>query len=213
MSSYQRVELFDRWASQYDDDVRSSQADFPFCGYDQVLKRIVKLAQIQTGMRLLDLGTGTGSLAARFTALGCTVWGIDFSSEMISLARDNVPSAEFIQADITSEWWSITPHRFDRIVSSYVFHELSSQTKIDLIRLIAGHALAPGGTILIGDIAFPDETIHDQAHTKWSTVWDEDEYYWVADRVLDYFVRLGWQASYEQVSACGGIFLLCPANL
>lgn len=51
--------------------------------------------------RVLDAGCGTGRPAAAvLTAAGCDVTGIDVSSAMLALARDRVPGARFVQADV-----------------------------------------------------------------------------------------------------------------
>ena len=72
MSRDDRSQLFDDWAGHYERSVRSTSG-FPFDGYEQVLDEIVRLAAVQSHMRVLDLGIGTGNLAKRFVSLGCTV--------------------------------------------------------------------------------------------------------------------------------------------
>ena len=61
------AEEFDIWAATYDQSVIASQG-FPFTGYADVLKKVVEVTQPQSGMSILDLGTGTGNLAIRFEA-------------------------------------------------------------------------------------------------------------------------------------------------
>lgn len=46
-------------------------------GYDEVLSGIVRRSGIQIGAAVLDLGTGTGSLAGGLAHLGAQVWGVD----------------------------------------------------------------------------------------------------------------------------------------
>jgi len=72
-----RVQLFDAWADDYDSAVLSADHPFPFAGYQAVLDEIVNQSQVQPAMTVLDLGTGTGNLAAQFLAQGCQVWGMD----------------------------------------------------------------------------------------------------------------------------------------
>lgn len=76
----------------------------------------VLLNALPAGAEVLDLGCGAGlpttcELARRFR-----VTGVDISARQIELARQNVPQARFIQADITQ--LDFPPARFDAIVAS-----------------------------------------------------------------------------------------------
>ncbi|HVK75290.1 MAG TPA: methyltransferase domain-containing protein [Kofleriaceae bacterium] len=113
-----RRELFDRWARSYDASVIDS-AGFPFAGYDDVLDRIVALSGAGPGLTVLDLGTGTGALAARFVEVGCDVIGLDFSLPMLATARAKVPGATFVEGSLTDDALPDLGRRFDRIVSAY----------------------------------------------------------------------------------------------
>jgi putative AdoMet-dependent methyltransferase len=202
---------FDRWAADYDRDVRQSDADesFPFAGYTRVLDAVVSLAEARPGMSLLDLGSGTGNLAARFAALGCDVVGADFSAEMLARARVHVPTAHFVQVDLLGGWPPELNRRFDRVASTYVFHEFDLPTKIQLLRrLVDGH-LAPGGRIAIGDIGFPDAPAQDAARRRWADRWDE-EFYWIAGEAIPALRAAGLEATCRQISACGCVLLVTP---
>src|SRR4051794_28238518 len=60
------------------------------------------IARLPAGVRVLDLGCGAGLPVARdLRDRGFVVTGIDGSARQIELARDNVPGAAFIQADMT----------------------------------------------------------------------------------------------------------------
>ena len=63
MDQGERTVLFDKWAADYDKSVRTDR-EFPFAGYESVLDEIVISAGIFPGITVLDLGTGTGNLAA-----------------------------------------------------------------------------------------------------------------------------------------------------
>ena len=89
--------LFDRWAGSYDEDVAESdqRAAFPFAGYAEVLNRIAKLVFTRKPGELLDLGTGSGTLAVRFYKTGLKVTAVDFSEEMLKQARARMPQVVF----------------------------------------------------------------------------------------------------------------------
>ena len=207
----ERQRLFDRWARAYDAAVRSDEG-FPFAGYERVLGEIVRLAEVKSRMHVLDLGTGTGNLAARFTTRGCRVVGIDFSSEMLAAARCKVPDARFVRVDLRSDLEPLRGLRFDRIVSAYVLHEFDLATKISLLVRFTRDHLANGGRMVIGDIAFPTAKEREEAHRRWSARWDEEEHYWAADEAIAACERAGLHARYVQISSCGGVFVIWRVN-
>ncbi|MBN2390498.1 MAG: class I SAM-dependent methyltransferase, partial [Anaerolineae bacterium] len=155
-----RVQLFDTWAQHYDASLASTDGDFPFDGYERILDEVVTLVDIRPGMRILDLGIGTGNLAQRFVQQDCEVWGVDFSAEMLAKARVKLPQVRLVQANLLVDWPDDIHPPFDLIVSAYVLHEFTLEAKIDVLRR-ATHYLAPGGVILIGDIAFPSVAVRE----------------------------------------------------
>lgn len=200
---------FDEWAAGYDAEIERASG-FPFEGYPDVLDEMERCAGPRAGLRVLDLGTGTGSLALRFHALGCEVWGTDFSEEMLELARRKVQDAEdrihFLRWDVRDPWPDGLPRCFDRIVSAYTLHHFPLEAKIELLQTFFAH-LNPGGRIAIGDIGFETRTHLDRARRQYAADWDE-EYYWVADETLPALAKAGWQAVYQQISSCAGVYSL-----
>lgn len=208
MNDQDGKQLFDAWATSYDASV--GDEDFPFIGYAQLLDTIVRLADVEPGMSVLDLGTGTGNLAARFAAPGCEVWGTDFSAEMLARARAKLPGVKLVQADLSGEWPDVLARRFDRVVSAYVLHHFDLAGKVDLLCRLARNHLAAGGRLVIGDVAFQDREMRAQAHARWAQSWDEDEFYWAADEARDACATAGLRAVYTQVSICCGVFVIEP---
>ena len=74
-------------------------------------RRTVRRSGVRAGDRVLDCATGTGDLAIRFSKAGADVVGIDFTPEMIELARAKAPSIRFEVADVTA--LPFEDHRFD----------------------------------------------------------------------------------------------------
>src|SRR5437016_21067 len=76
--------LFATIADRYDLITRILSA-----GRDQRWKaRLVELAQIRQGTRVLDLACGTGDIAIAAAARGATVVGLDITPRMIVLAKN-----------------------------------------------------------------------------------------------------------------------------
>ena len=201
------VEDFDGWADSYDADIQAVSG-FPLEGYLDVLERLVELAQVQPGMRVLDLGCGTGNLTQRFVDLKCAVLGSDFSPRMLSLARAKLPGVPFILHDLNQALPREMDGPFERIVSAYTFHHFPLAGKIDLLSRLADR-LSSGGMILMADISFENAAVQEELQQELGSAWEE-EYYWLADETLAALAGAGMQADYEQVCCYAGIYRILP---
>ncbi len=197
-------EEFDPWAESYDQDT-ASQNTFPFAGYERVLDTVVKLAQAEAGMAVLDIGTGTGNLAGRFAERGCELWCSDFSEKMLAKAREKLPRAHFALHDLRQPWPAELDRRFDRIASAYVFHHFDTGEKVKLCRELVAEHLVSGGRLVIGDLSFANEMAMRAFARSIGELWEE-ELYWLADECVPALEAAGLQASYTQVSACAGVY-------
>jgi putative AdoMet-dependent methyltransferase len=197
---------FDPWAETYDQDVSAGSA-FPFAGYDRVLRTVFERAGARPGMPVLDLGTGTGNLALLFERSGCDVWCTDFSAAMLEKARAKLPGAHFVVHDLRSEWPAELDQRFEAIVSGYVFHHFELRQKVRLCQELVAEGLAPSGRLVIGDISFPDLAAMEALARSAGDLWEEEPY-WMADESLEGLRSAGLAASYEQVSACAGVYTI-----
>lgn len=196
---------FDEWADTYDQSLRE-HTDFPFAGYDQVLQTILSRANPQPGQTILDLGTGTGNLALLFAQKGCRLTCTDFSEAMLAKARQKLPGASFFLHDLRQPLPSELHQPFDHIISAYVFHHFDLGQKIRLCADLVRNHLAPGGSLLIGDISFPSQAAQ-EAFRQGIPDW-EDEFYWLADESLEGLKKANLTADYLQVSPCAGVYVL-----
>lgn len=203
-------QLFDNWAEGYDPAANSSECDFPFAGYDRVLDKVVRLAEVKPGMRILDLGVGTGNLAARFLDANCELWGCDFSIKMLAKAREKWPQLHLLQVDLMGEWPIQLQQPFDRVLAAYVLHHFNLAAKVKLLRQLTVQSLTRGGCILVADISFPTEVLRTAASRRWADRWDSEEYYMAADETIRACDRAGLDVQYRQVSCCAGIYILSP---
>jgi SAM-dependent methyltransferase len=69
------------------------------------------------GVYMLDVACGPGYAAAAAAGRGCSVVGVDFSSEMVALAAANHPRIEFREGD--AERLDFAPQVFDAVVMNY----------------------------------------------------------------------------------------------
>ena len=83
----------------------------------QTVPATLEAAGIAGGMRVLDVCTGPGILAAAILAQGAAPVGLDFSSEALEIARRGVPEAEFHQGD--AQELPFADETFDAAVCGY----------------------------------------------------------------------------------------------
>ncbi len=100
-------------------------------------------AELPAGGAVLDLGCGSGLPVARdLTAAGFRVTGVDISDVQVQRARELVPAAEFIRADLASAEFG--PASFDAVVSFFALIHVPVDDQLPLLHRIAGW-LRPGG--------------------------------------------------------------------
>jgi len=111
-----------------------------------VLKKLFSEHKRSPGMRLLDVGCGTGHhiehLKDKYT---CT--GLDISEEILEVARENVEGVEFVRADMTS---FDLGRRFDVITClfSSIGYVKTYENLEKTFRCFAGH-LVEGGAAFV----------------------------------------------------------------
>jgi SAM-dependent methyltransferase len=115
----------------------------------------------ERGGSVMDLGCGTGMLACRIAAAGCTVAGVDPAPGMLRVAhaREGAERVTWIEADGRT---LALPQRFDLIyMTGHAFQALlTDEDALALLRSVARH-LADGGRF-----AFESRN---PAHRAWET--------------------------------------------
>jgi SAM-dependent methyltransferase len=92
---------------------------------------------------VLDLGCGSGlPVALNLAAAGFAVTGVDISDVQVSRARELVPQAEFIRADVSTVEFG--PESFDAVVSFYALIHIPVDEQLPLLAKVATW-LRPGG--------------------------------------------------------------------
>jgi putative AdoMet-dependent methyltransferase len=207
-----RQELFDRWSEYYDRSVLDDM-QFPFQGYNTVLSMMIEQADLAPDHVVLDVGIGTGNLTQRIPLPSEQIWGVDFSEKMLEKARESHPGINLLQIDLLSRDWPekvIGP--FDRILSSYTLHEFQDEIKCSILSALSDKLSGADGRVIIGDISFPNQASYSKAHRFLEGRWDEDEYYWCAERMIDLLEGVEFDVEYTQVSFCAGIYVIRPSK-
>jgi ubiquinone/menaquinone biosynthesis C-methylase UbiE len=117
--------------------------------------RLVEHLGAKRGERILDVGSGTGTLGIAVTAAEphCTFHGIDPDAAAVEIARRKATMAgssaafdvgTFVGRPASDE------DRFDKVVSSLVFHQVPFAEKQRLLSAML-EWLKPGGQLLVAD--------------------------------------------------------------
>lgn len=122
---YDSVKAFDLFSKDYL-KIRESE----FNNLTQLAFLENKLNPLQK-KRILELGCGGGvPILKYFYDKSAEAWGIDFSGEMIKVAKKNLPEATFIHEDMVKS--NLPTSYFDAIISFYSIFvlELNDQFKV-----------------------------------------------------------------------------------
>jgi SAM-dependent methyltransferase len=103
------------------------------------------LELIPPGCDVLELGCGAGIPMTAALAESRTITGVDISTTQLEMARRNVPSATFLQADMTT--LAFEPASFDAVLAFYSLSHVPRHEQAELIARIRGW-LRPGGLFL-----------------------------------------------------------------
>ena len=206
------VNGFDAWQPAYDADVLACDraGDYPFAGYQALQEQIFEIVHAREGVSVLDLGCGTGTMAARLGRAGHPVTGLDFSPAMLAAARETAPQARFVQGELVLPLpKALAGERYDCIVATYSLHHLPDGEKYALLRGLR-ERLRPEGIVLIGDISFPDRTGLLACREAYGEEWDDSEHYFVRDELEQALPE--YDVDCIPISFCADVYILSPAE-
>lgn len=198
-------DLFDAWAPVYDQTVYDPNNEYSevFENYTELLSEIcLSIADNKNGITL-EIGTGTGNLAKELLDNGFRVMCIEPSAEMRLIAEKKLPSSVIIGGDFLNLPLSF---KIDSIVSSYAFHHLTYDEKVESIKYLDGF-LKPNGKIVIADTMFSspqyknDLLNYVERSKAYNLLRDlNTEYYEYIGDMLMLFKDLDYSLEYRQVN-------------
>ncbi len=129
------------------------------CTYDRVTGQVtanvaeplLDAAGVKGGMRVLDVGCGTGVVTGAAAARGARATGVDMAAGMLAVARERHPRLEFLRAD--AEALPFEAAAFEGVVASLVVNHLPAPpSAVDEFARV----LAPGGRVAIAVWGMPE---------------------------------------------------------
>jgi tRNA (cmo5U34)-methyltransferase len=158
---------FDRWVGRYDAERRILVPCF-----DDFYGTAVEVAALgRSGpVRVLDLGAGTGLLAAALASAlpEATFVLLDEAPAMLEQARERLsPLADRVETVVADLVDPLPPGEFDVIASALAIHHLPDDGKADLYAR-AADALAPGGVFVNAEqVAGPTASLDERYRERW----------------------------------------------
>lgn len=140
-------ELFASIAPRYDriNDIQS------FGMHHRWKRRLVKMAGLRSGDRALDACCGTGDIAELLSSTGAKTTGLDFTNEMLEVARKRNGSIEYLQGDAMN--LPFEDATFDAVTVGFGLRNLVDwKTGLEEMHRVA----KLGGRLLVLDFGRPD---------------------------------------------------------
>ena len=115
-------ETFNRVADLYD----RNRPGYP----PEVFDDVARIAAIEPGSRLLEIGCGTGHATLPFAQRGCQIDCIELGENMAAIARRRLATFPRVSITVTDFDSFATPNRYHLIYAATAYHWLNPQTRV-----------------------------------------------------------------------------------
>ncbi|RMF71259.1 MAG: class I SAM-dependent methyltransferase [Acidobacteria bacterium] len=155
MSSYVYMKVLESTPERYDRGIRLLSGGTIDALWARIARRVAG-----PGVRVLDIGCGTGGLSLACAARGALVTGLDRDAGMLAVARRKAAAQQlehpprWLELGVMEIEDELSPESFDAIVASLVMSELLPEERAHTLRQ-ARRLLVPGGALVLADEAAP----------------------------------------------------------
>jgi cyclopropane fatty-acyl-phospholipid synthase-like methyltransferase len=133
------IDTWEAWKDSIEDDPRAE-----WCG--ELLDRLAE------GATLVELGCGGGTAETRALAARFRLTGVDLSEAQLARARERVPAADYVHADLTTVEFSADT--IDAVASFYVLNHVPRELLAPLF--VRVHSWLRGGGLLLASLGASD---------------------------------------------------------
>jgi ubiquinone/menaquinone biosynthesis C-methylase UbiE len=179
--------IFDEFATSYDAWYTEKMGMF----VDKVETELAfHMIKMEEGMKILDVGCGTGNFSVKLAKMGCRVTGIDVSDEMLSIARNKAKdqnlNIDFQKMDVYD--LKFDDNEYDAVISMAAFEFILEPKKAlaELFRVVKLNGQVLVGTIS-GDSAWGE--LYQSEQVRNSTVFKYADFKTLED-------MKGWKPEY-----------------
>ena len=125
-------------------------------------ERIIAAANLRPGMRVLEIGCGTGNFTEIFAQTGAHITAVDISSELVDLARSrHLPENVTVMCAAFEELDTNQP--FDAVIGSSILHHLDIQQAVQQIYKL----LRSGGVMAFAEPNMLNPQVMVQKNIPW----------------------------------------------
>lgn len=181
ITTYEKIA--DIYSKQYFDDL----TDSPYI--DKFLEKLPRMGEI------IDVGSGPGQFSQYMAQKGFGVVGIDYSKEMLEIAKQKVPNIQFQYMDMRN--LEFDEASFDGLLSAYSLIHISTE---EIPNTLKGFykVLKPGGFLeIIAQKGEPDKTIDEPFMPSEKMFFN----FFTKERLINYLNEAGFQITYQLEAA------------
>jgi len=119
----------------------------------QAVDSLLDAAGVESGLRVVDVGTGAGDAAARATERGAKAIGVDVAAAMVEIATSRYPATTFVEGSVTE--LPFADESFDAAVGNIVIQHVGEPERAarELARV-----LVPDGRVALSTWDAPDRS-------------------------------------------------------
>lgn len=105
----------------------------------QAVDALLDAAGVETGLRVVDVGSGAGEAAARATERGALATGVDVAAAMVEIATRRHPATTFVKASVTE--LPFPDESFDAAVGNIIIQHVGEPELAarELARVLVAH--------------------------------------------------------------------------
>jgi len=152
-------------------DYATHRQGFPESFFDGLMEQKI----VNAGDRLLDIGTGTGTIARGFSRRGCDVVGLDPSAELLQQAKilAQAEACDPVFVEGRAEATKLNPASFDVVTAGQCWHWFNSAKTAQEVKRL----LRPDGLLIIahydwlplrGNVVKATEALIEEHNPKWT---------------------------------------------